>query len=600
MISAKRAVSPLVVISGCIVLAWLLVSQLLVPSLIESVYQGHAFPALKSHLSGQMSRPLEHYQDRWNRIAWEVLPVLIIVAVVALSRPGRRPLVLLLAVLFVATEMQLIGVYERAIWDDEGTTLLETAGNAWHSWPRGPARAAEAKLFYRGSPPVSNITEGLRRRDVHPPVYYVLLAFWRRLFGFSIESARMFSVICSLASIVALYLLLRAGRTERPHISVLVYALSPVAAVFGSLARNYALATLLIVGAALAAFLAAKRIEQGRAGVAFALAAATACGIAFQTNYLALFPAGVILLWLSTCLWRRQRMLALASPFLAVAIGSVGWSVLRSQLGARPEQAVGFQGWPLEILSLVQVNAELLWDPRVFSTRALRWGVLLLFCALVFACLWGLTRTWRTVDRSFWILILGLALAPSAGLALLDCVFDKRLSDISIYVGFAGPFLAVIVSRVITVEIDSARRWAALGLLGLVVLVEANGTNWGFEEGPMIHSGRPRTLARMIREDASAGKIVFLDEGKYRSGLSAIFYELDPEILVSCFPLRNQAEEAWATVRSFPDVWVVLSDETPLEAQRDFLSRFHRSGAYSDGEPHGERVYRFRRRAPGG
>ncbi len=596
MISARRTVSPLIVIVSSIVLAWLLVSQLLVPSLLERIYQGHTLPWLKKQLSEGW--PLEHYLDKWSQVAWALLPVLIIVPVVALSRPGRRPLALLLAVLIVAGEIQLVSVYNRAIWDDEAITLLETSGHALPSWPRAPARAAAAKPFYQGSPPLGSITEDLRRTDIHPPVYYVLLACWRRFVGFSIESARMFSVICSLASIIGLYFLLRAGQAKRPHVSLLVYALSTSAAFFGALARNYAFATLLIIAAALAAFLASQRIAQNRAGTALALAAAAACGVAFQTNYLTLFPAGVILLWLSACVWRRQRWLAIASPLLALAIGSVGWSVLRNQLGARPDQAAGFKGWPLEILSLVEANSDLLWSPML-APFALHRSVVLLLVVLILASLYGLARDWRTVDRSFWILILGLGFAPSVGVALLDLIFDKSLSYEVLYIGMAGPFLAVVASRVIAVGIDSARRFAALGLLGLVFLFEMNGTNWGYEDGP-IHTGRPRTLARRIRESASPGQIVLVDEGLGRTNPGSLLYELDPQTLFSCFPLRNQAEQAWTTVQPFSDVWVVLSAETPTAARRGFLERFYSSGAYGDAERHGDMVYRFRRSAPRG
>jgi hypothetical protein len=597
MIFERRAISPLIVTVGSIVLAWLLVTQLLVPILLENIYQGHAFPALRNLLSGQTSLPLQHYQDKWNRIAWALLPVMIIAPVVGLSCPGRRPLALLLAVLVVATEVQLIGVYNRSISDDEAVTLLESAGHAQPSWPRAPARAAAVKSFYRGSPPLSRIIEDLRRSDVHPPVYYVLLACWRRLLGFSIESARIFSVICSFLSVIGLYLMLRVGRVERPHVSLLVYSLSTGAGFFGAFARNYALAILLIVAAALAAFLAARRTEQIRAGAILALAAATACGLAVQTNYLSLFSVGMILIWLSARLWQRRRMLAIACPLLALAIGSVGWSVLLNQLGARPDQASGFKGWPLEILSLAQGNAELLWSPLV-ATRAVRYGVVLLLGALVLASLYGLARAWKTADRSFWILILGLALAPSVGIALLDFVFDKRLSDTFSYLGMSGPFSAVVASRAIAAGMDSGRRWATLGFFGLVV-VELNGINWGDAGGPM-HTGRGRSLARMIGESASPSQIVLVDEGEGRTNPGSVLYELDPRILFACFPLENQAEQAWATVRPFSDVWVVLSIETTPGARRRFLDRFYKSGAYGYSEPYGEWVYRFRRSAPGG
>src|SRR3990167_1090258 len=45
--------------------------------------------------------------------------------------------------------------------------------------------------------------------DVHPPFYYWLLRFWADLFGHSLASLRGFSVFFGVATVFALYLLVK-------------------------------------------------------------------------------------------------------------------------------------------------------------------------------------------------------------------------------------------------------------------------------------------------------------------------------------------------------------------------------------------------------
>ncbi len=123
----------------------------------------------------------------------------------------RKDLLALAILVLITLAVRVPGVFSRAIWYDEAITLLETAGNANPSWSEFPTPARTQKELLTGSPTLKEVAAGLRETDVHPPVYYGLLSIWRRLAGESIETARLFSVFSSTATVCLLYLLLRVS-----------------------------------------------------------------------------------------------------------------------------------------------------------------------------------------------------------------------------------------------------------------------------------------------------------------------------------------------------------------------------------------------------
>jgi uncharacterized membrane protein len=187
-----------------------------------------------------------------------------------------------------------------------------------------------------GAASFHQILEDLRRTDIHPPVYYWLLSLWRGWFGFSLEIARSFSLLCSLATLPVLYLLLRLGDFPSPLVPTMIYALSTSAVHFGHEARAYALAVFFVIAGALLAYETVQAaLQKQRVAAASAIMLALCCGAAFQTNYLSLFPVAVILFWFVVNLWPLSRPLAVSAPLLAVAIGMADFSTFLGQLGAR-------------------------------------------------------------------------------------------------------------------------------------------------------------------------------------------------------------------------------------------------------------------------
>ena len=358
-------------------------------------------------------------------------------------RPHRHEIVCVVMLLLLAAGVRLPGLFSRSIFRDEAVTLLEMAGYASPSWPKEPTPARLIQKQFEGAPNFSKIAEDFRRTEAHPLGYFWLLSLWRQWLGFSLETARIFSLICSLGTIFVLYLLLRFGKIEYPLVPTMVYALSSGAVYYGHEARSYALATFFLTAGALFAYLASEEAWRKKArATAWAMAMAVCCGAAFHMHYLTLFPLCVILGWFALSLWSVSRTIALVAPLVTVSLGSIGVSTLLLQLGAHPHLLGGFVGFAAEIKALLHLNLRVLWAPNAFSQGLTVW-VWGGFAFLMGLTLVQLLRHWQTTNRKLWLLLFGLACAPSLGVFRLDSLFNKHLHQFS-YLIFAVLALAVI------------------------------------------------------------------------------------------------------------------------------------------------------------
>ena len=92
----------------------------------------------------------------------------------------RNELILILAILFVGLFFRIYGLGNESIWLDEGFSI----------------RLSNLNLFH--------IVEETSR-DVHPPLYYIILHYWINLFGDSEFSTRFLSVIFGFFAIFMIY-----------------------------------------------------------------------------------------------------------------------------------------------------------------------------------------------------------------------------------------------------------------------------------------------------------------------------------------------------------------------------------------------------------
>ncbi len=212
---------------------------------------------------------------------------------------GNRLLVVLLLTL-LALGLRLIRLANQPLWWDEG-------------W----------SLFFA----TSGIREMLELTavDIHPPLYYLVLHSWIRVFGPGVVSVRLLSVLLGTAAIPLLY---AAGRRLAGHrggmLAGLLLAISPFHIFYSQEVRMYGLVTLL--GVAAFYFTTLWEARNGRPGIGAWLGYVLAAMAALCTAYYAAFLLLALNLYMLSRWLRARRSLrepsARPAPRLSTWLGA--------------------------------------------------------------------------------------------------------------------------------------------------------------------------------------------------------------------------------------------------------------------------------------
>ena len=153
----------------------------------------------------------------------------------------------------------------------------------------------EAQTVAIASLPLDDIPEGLRH-DGAPPLFYVLLHGWMKLFGSGELSVRFLPGVFAVAALPLAWLAARrlAG-TRVAWAAVLLLASSPFAVRYATEARMYSLMVLLV----LVGYLAVQELLDRPSSIRAAVGVALVTGLLLLTHYWSiylLFVVGVVLL----------------------------------------------------------------------------------------------------------------------------------------------------------------------------------------------------------------------------------------------------------------------------------------------------------------
>lgn len=130
---------------------------------------------------------------------------------------------MIILILFTALILRLISI-NQSLWLDEATTALV-------------AKMSLSDLFTKFLP-----------GDFHPPLYYVIINQWTRLFGYSEVSLRFPSILFGVASVFIVYLIGKELLDKKVGlIASLFLATSGLHIYYSQEARMYSLATFLVV-----------------------------------------------------------------------------------------------------------------------------------------------------------------------------------------------------------------------------------------------------------------------------------------------------------------------------------------------------------------
>jgi mannosyltransferase len=150
--------------------------------------------------------------------------------------------------------------------------------------------------------PLRSLPETLRH-DGSPPLYYVVLHVWMRLFGTGTIAVRALSGIFSVACLPLAWRVGRraGGRTAAVAFLVLL-TLSPFAVQYATEARMYSMAMLLVLAGGLAV---ANLLE--RPSWPMSVAAALSTGALLLTHYYAMYTVAAVGLVLAWHAWRGEE-----------------------------------------------------------------------------------------------------------------------------------------------------------------------------------------------------------------------------------------------------------------------------------------------------
>ncbi|HVT88128.1 MAG TPA: glycosyltransferase family 39 protein, partial [Tepidisphaeraceae bacterium] len=215
-------------------------------------------------------------------------------------------------------------------WVDEIASLELSNGHAlnWRDYPADQLLQPGPNITsIHEAPPINAIWDVLKK-DTHPPLYLLILRYWRTIFGDSDSAARLLSAICALIAIWLLYDSVRLLEGLVPALwAAAIMALATPQIQYSQEIRSY----MMMVMWTLAATNAALRIERLKITVPRSMALALSLLGGLLTHYYAVAGAAAIAMYATIHLRGHQKRAMLAAiggamVLFIVACGPLLWS----------------------------------------------------------------------------------------------------------------------------------------------------------------------------------------------------------------------------------------------------------------------------------
>jgi hypothetical protein len=248
-----------------------------------------------------------------------------------------------------------------------------------------------------------------------------------------------------------------------------------------------------------------------------------------------------------------------------------------AQLGARPKQFQKALGFGDEIVKIIDFNYSILWNP-VYYSSGITTAVVVTLIVFVTLSFWYVLTHRKEIDKRTTSLMIGLAVAPSAGIVVLDMLFNKDLGKSS-YVFFAGPavvFLLALAAGTRTVADDVAGTrgrglWRAFVVaVGFFAGLQLTGINFDLERTPGFAGSTIRSMAATI-EASSPSPLVVIGAGHGRGDPASLIYELSSETLVCVVSPDSDPIDLRRRIAAYEDVWFVFAKGRKTAAVEDQL-----------------------------
>ncbi|MGX1187990.1 putative membrane protein [Pseudomonas sp. F-14 TE3623] len=373
----------------------------------------------------------------------------------------------LVAVIVLALFARFHSITVPVIWYDEAYSLLLAEGSPAYIW-------------------------ATTARDVHPPLYYVLLHFWMLLFGNGVLAARSLSALADVGTLLLCIKLMSLVTTRKATwIAAVLLALLPMSVRYSQEVRMYTLLGFWLMGATVALVCWIKAPDQKRYPFFYVLLMAAA----FYTHYFAALC--VLVHWL--CWWRVR------DGGRPTAISFRAWLVANSAI------VVLYLPWiPHFIDQLLRMDG-LEWIPPLTWQTALTfvWQLVMMGDSASYSSLWRALPSVLIVvcaaavllktrnERPFSVLLVGYFFVPVLTVFLVSLivpVFNAR------YLVFAAAALPLIVALALDTWSQRHTVLAAVGM-ALVLLAEVHGLS-------AVYAQTDEMNGTSIRKDARLDAVV--------------------------------------------------------------------------------------------
>jgi len=330
----------------------------------------------------------------------------------------------------IAALLLLAAAALRGAEYDESYTVFLVMGTPRPDWPDGVFTVAQAWGRLDGASGLSGLAHDLRVTDVHPPLYFWMVAGWRAVIGTSLFATRGFSVLCALGALALVGAIAR--RLGLPALAAMALTLGCYGFAYtGAIARGFALAQLLNLAGI---WLLLDGGHGGRRGGLAGLLLGAAC----LANYLAGFVgAAALAIWL---LSKGRAGWPAVAGFAAMGPPAL-WFFL-AQRGSRTGQFPPFDIAPA-LARLGKYAAGNVFGGLPLYAGAAQ-GAVSVGLTVALAGLAGLVGwRWRRIGGRW---LLGLcAVAPALGLLGLGVVFNTTPIELR-YLAFATPFIGLLLA----------------------------------------------------------------------------------------------------------------------------------------------------------
>jgi 4-amino-4-deoxy-L-arabinose transferase-like glycosyltransferase len=431
---------------------------------------------------------------------------------------------------------------------DEQYTLFLTSGVPRPDWPATVFAAGLARNIQAGHSGLAAIAHDLRVTDVHPPLYFWLVALWRDALGSGLFVARLLSVLLGLGALALIGTIAQSARVP-PALAMLLtlgcYGFTYTSVV----ARSFALALLLLLSG-VAGLLRGRRLWH------FVLAGAL-LGAATLTNYLAVFAAlaCVLATWLEVVWLGRPdagasrtlgQAVAVLLGFLVFIPADLWWFL--AQRDSRQGQFPRFSLTQSLARLAVRFTGDILGGLPLYVSGA---ASMALTAALGLLLVWliaRIVRRWRHLGIRRVKVLFGLAaLAPPVGLLILGAIFNNTPIEVR-YLTFSTPFVGLLLAGALGTR-------AAAGVL----IVQAAAIA-GLVLAPQTMQparAAARTAASWVQDGA-----VLLPRGNDGVGVVGAFaIEAPPGLALLLIPALASPEQIRARIRPMHRVVLALLEQ---------------------------------------